>query len=789
MMNKSIYIFTILFTLFSNAFAQRGGTIQGTVTSADGKPVEAVTIGLANTTRGTLTNEKGHFTISKVKPGNYTIKVSAVGLTPAEKTVTVTAGATTSVNFMLSENASQLGEVAILGNHKKYKVDQPSPSLRLNEPLLQVPQNIQVVTNDQIKDQQIFNMLEGVSRNVSGVVMQEHWGNYAPVYGRGDRLSPFRNGFNIEAPWGPLNEDMAFVDRIEFVKGPAAFMLANGNPSGFYNVVTKKPTGVNRQSVEFTAGSFNTYRASADLDGTFTQDGKLQYRLNLVGQLSKSFRPYDFTNKFGVDPVLRYKFDDKNTLTAEYTYQYQRMNAFGTAYLFSTDGYKTLPRDFTNAPSNSPSTAINDHSAFLTYEHKFSDKWTATVQGAYFYYKQNGYSYWIDSILRNGNAYRSLGLWDAVNKNKFGQAFVSGEVKTGPIVHRILGGIDLGDKHYLADFNQSRSLDANKPFNIYNPNNGPAAWAPFDETTPLKIRANGTDYWQTYQSGYVQDELGFFNQKLRLTLAGRFTHAVTNNPYSGRAMNRKFTPRFGLSYSIDDATSIYGVYDQAFIPQMGRVRGGGTPDPITGNNIEGGIKRDWFNGKWSTSVSVYQIIKNNQLIADPDNPTSGLQIALGQTKVNGVEFDARGEITNGLNLMVNYAYTNPRITKNEALPSAIGSPIPGFAKHVTNAWLTYRLQRGELKGLGFSAGYQWQLTRYPWSLSTRQTDVPNYFRVDAGASYIYKKYSLALNVNNLLNAYLFSGGHNDYYSPQGATVYTWQAEAPRNVRVTVGYRF
>ena len=42
---------------------------------------------------------------------------------------------------------------------------------------------------------------------------------------------------------GPLTEDMSMVERIEFVKGPAGFMLANGDPSGFYNVVTKKPSG------------------------------------------------------------------------------------------------------------------------------------------------------------------------------------------------------------------------------------------------------------------------------------------------------------------------------------------------------------------------------------------------------------------------------------------------------------------------------------------------------------------------------------------------------------------
>ena len=791
--------FTILFFLtvifaFYKAHATdtdpARGTVKGKVLTQDGKPAENVTVALMNTNFGTTTDEDGDFSL-KAPQGKYTLVVRYIGHKSEEAAVEIIAGKMVTVNFTLTENANQLQEVAISGRKQKYKIDDPSPSLRLNEPLIDVPQNIQEVSSEQIKDQQIFNMLEGVSRNVSGLTMQEHWGNYARIDARGDRIASFRNGMNIEATWGPLTEDMAFVDRIEFVKGPAGFMLANGNPSGFYNVVTKKPTGNTSEAFSFTTGSFDTYRATADFDGNITKDGKLQYRLNLVGQLEGSWRPYDFTNRVGIAPVLRYKIDDKNTVTAEYTYQYQRMNAFGTAYLFSTQGYATLPRDFTNAPSNTPSSNIYDQSAFLTYEHKFSDKWKVTAQGAYFYYKQKAYTYWIDSIKNNGDIDRNLGYWDAINKNKFAQAFVNGEVGMGFIKHRILGGVDIGDKYYIPDYNQSGSLDPVTPFNIYSPNNGPVTLPVFDTKTPLSVRGKDFVSTEKYQSFYVQDELGFFNQKLRLTLAGRFTHATTTDPYAGSTNDRKFTPRFGLSYSVDSVTSVYAVVDQSFLPQNGNIFGGGKVKPVTGNNLEGGIKRDWFDGKWSTSLSVYRILKNNQLVADPDNhgdPAASYVIQLGQTKTTGVEFDARGEIVRGLTLMANYAYTDSKISKDTD-PDNVGAPVPGFAKHVTNTWLTYTIQRGDLKGLGFSTGYQWQLDRFPWSLDTRTTDLPNYFRLDAGANYQVKKISLALTVNNVLDKYLYSGGHENYLSSTGATVYSWQAEAPRNFRLSIGYKF
>ena len=82
---------------------------------------------------------------------------------------------------------------------------------------------------------------------------------------RGFKLPAFRNGMNVELPWGPLSEDMSMVERIEFVKGPSGFMMSAGEPGGFYNVVTKKPTRNKIRELSFTTGSYNTYRGTIDL--------------------------------------------------------------------------------------------------------------------------------------------------------------------------------------------------------------------------------------------------------------------------------------------------------------------------------------------------------------------------------------------------------------------------------------------------------------------------------------------------------------------------------------------
>src|SRR6185312_12461052 len=202
------------------------------------------------------------------------------------KQITVIAGKSLEVAFTLNENAQRLKEVVVSGAPRKYKIDQPSNSLRLDEPLLEVAQNIQVVTSGTLADQQVISMSDNLIRNVSGAVKMEHWGDlYANISMRGSQIQAFRNGFNVVASyWGPLTEDMSFVDHIEFVKGPAGFMLGNGDPAGLYNLVTKKPTGQTKGEFSFTTGSYGLYRSTLDLDGKLSKDGKLLYRLNLSAQ-------------------------------------------------------------------------------------------------------------------------------------------------------------------------------------------------------------------------------------------------------------------------------------------------------------------------------------------------------------------------------------------------------------------------------------------------------------------------------------------------------------------------
>lgn len=792
-----LFVACVHLTTFAKADEKNTGILKGTVSTDNNKAAVGAVAQIKVLKKTALIDNDGVFSFNSISVGNYTVQVSLTGFQTVSKNVVIENGKTTTVDITLNIANNNLGEFVISDSKNRYKRDKVSTSLRLNTPLKEIPQNIQVISGAALADQQVISMSDGVLRNVSGASRLEHWGDmYTRVNMRGSRIPAFRNGVNISSSWGPLTEDMSFVDHIEVVKGPAGFMLANGDPAGLYNVVTKKPTGEGfNGEVGFTLGSFDLYRTTLDLDGNFDKSGKVMYRLNLMGQTKGSFRMNEYNDRYSIAPVVAFKLDDRTVLTLEYTLQHAKMSNVGSYYLFSKEGYgEDIDQSVSLMHAGIEPTVIDDHSVFVNLQHQINDDWKVTAQAAYFSYQQQGSSMWPTAVLPNDRIIRNVSVWDAAAEMRSGQVYLNGNAKTGSINHRVLAGIDVGTKEYWADWGQVHDLDDSATaFDLNDPSYAtlPANGFPdFDRTQPVKQRAGitSTTINQSYAGLYLQDELGFFDNKLRLTLSGRFTY-VSQASYGGEAIEANhITPRVGLSYSVDKNTTVYALYDQAFTPQSGVLRNGDGIKPLTGNNTEVGVKRDWFDGKWNSTVSVYRITKNNELTSDPMNAVGEqYSIVLGEKVAEGVEVDIKGQLARGLDLVMNYAYTDSRVTEVADGITAINvaDKIAGFAKHTANAWISYRVMNGALKGAGISLGASYMADRTTWTWGAPgQQPLPNYFRLDGGLFWQRGKVRLAANVFNILDDYLYSGsyyGYGDYYY--------WQAEAPINGRFSISYKF
>lgn len=783
---KSFSLSFILLLIPAVIFAQNG-VLKGRVTDSQGQPLSGISISLEGTNQATETSATGVFFI-KDKPGNYKLAFQASGHQSRVLQVQILKNDTIDLsNIRLNKKKNQLNEITINGARYNYKTDHLSNSLKLITPLESVPQNIQVITASVLADRQIISTKDGIISNVSGATRLEHWDNYTRINMRGTRASEFRNGFNVTSNWGPLTADMSMVDRIEFVKGPAGFMMSNGEPGGMFNIVTKKPTGVTKGSIDMTFGSFDLYRAALDLDGHFDKKNRLQYRLDLMGQTQNSFQNYKFDKRYTIHPVLKYIINKHTDVTLEYALQHAALSNLGSSYLFSANGYGDLPTDMNLLGPDMAPTKIDDQNLFVYLNHYFNEHWKLSVHAAYLNSRQIGSSAWPGSLDSAGNMIRNISLFDALNESRFGQAFLNGKVQTGTVKHQLLFGIDMGNKQNTYDWSQSHALDTKEhPFNIYHPDYGTPAngYPDFDRSKPLSERANASRIDQSYSGIYLQDELGFWKDKIRLTIAGRFTY-VKQATYGTVYSTSKVTPRLGLSVSVAPNVAVYALFDQSFIPQSGLLRGNQLPQPETGNNYEIGVKKSWFGNRLQSTLSAYNIYKNGLLVSDPDttqNADHRYSLQLGQARTNGVELDIRGEIAPGLHIIANYAYTNSEITK-DIDEAKVGTPLPGFAKQIINGWVTYQIREGGFHGLGFSVGATYRADRSTWGWAAKgQKPLPDYFRMDAGLSYRFQQLKVNLAVNNLLNAYLYEG------APYG-NFYYWQMEAPRNFRLGFSYDF
>jgi len=78
--------------------------------------------------------------------------------------------------------------------------------------------------------------------------------------------------------------------------------------------------------------------------------------------------------------------------------------------------------------------------------------------------------------------------------------------------------------------------------------------------------------------------------------------------------------------------------------------------------------------------------------------------------------------------MANYALTEAKITKVAHGTTTYKEGDIGYAKHTTNAWLSYELQNGVVKGLGISGGFTWLKDRYTaWEIKGQM--LPDYFKL------------------------------------------------------------
>jgi iron complex outermembrane recepter protein len=764
------------------------GLLTGQVRTASGKPAEFANVALRGTRFGTTTDANGRFSL-RVPPGQHTLQVSMVGLATQEQPVLIEANQTQTVELTLAETTQQLeAAVVVAHNAQTYVSKLPSASLRLNAPLIEVPQNIAVVTKQAIKDFGITGTAE-MARMTSGIVKRYGGANDFSFNIRGTDATNnvFRNG--VGSYWWNQQADAFMLERVEFVKGPAGFMIGNSEPSGLINEVTKQADGQRVREVEVGYGSWNLLRGGIDIGDKFSPTSRFSYRLVAGGQRTDAFYDFYRASRTYLLPSVRYTYP-KGHVQAELIRMDGHVQADNSSNISFDGRTALLPLTFNATDPNAVrGIETDDQYLRLSHTHQLGRGWQLRTQLADVRGQYRGEAMYVSQpSMAFDTLFREVYGMNWRNSLRAAQSFVDGSFQTGPKVkHSILAGLDYGRTRVVSawgDYNPD-GWGTQFPLVVRNPVYN------LTREASANITLNPADDWGTeWTALYVQDHIKLYD-KLIVTLASRLSHTKSWASYDSTTVyDNKLTPRFGLTYLMGRNTSIYALFDETFLPQTGRKEDQTNARPLTGTNIELGMKAQLLGQRLFWNASLFRTVKNNVLV---QNPQTQLYVERGQITSQGFETDLTGNLSNNIVVNLNYTFTDARVTQ-DADSAIIGFRNYAVARHAGNAMIRYKFLAGRLAGVSVGAGAQLMGHRSAvWAGFTDPNDkdkaAPAYTIFDLNAAWERGRFSIRANVFNLLNRQFMDSAWWNSATDTQPGFFTYAPSQPINFRIQTAVRF
>ncbi|MBD2561568.1 MULTISPECIES: TonB-dependent siderophore receptor [Nostoc] len=640
-------------------------------------------------------------------------------------------------------------ELVVTAEQDGYRVPNTLSATRTDTPLRDIPQSIQVIPQQVIKDQQATRLTD-VLKNAPGVVV----GSRSPR----DPLNVIKiRGFDAfgETLLNGIQDrsisNIGFgsnIERVEVLKGPASVLFGQGGLGGKVNLVTKQPLSDPFYSVETSVGNYNTYSGAIDLSGPLNDSKTVLYRLNASARTNESFVDFFDQQQYLIAPTLSWQISDRTKLTLEASYSLAE-----GPYDFGIPAQgSVLPNPNGRIPRNrsvsEPNLNDASNSAFrigYNFEHRFSDNWQArsVFQTSLFRLRRNlVFSYGLQDDLRTLE--RGVEDFD-YDENVYNlDNYVVGKFATGSIKHELVAGFNLS----RTDTNSDALFNDTTPLDVFNPVYGTATEASVPDFN-IKNRAQQLGF-------YLQDQITLA-ENFKLLLGGRFDIAnqeakdliAQTNDFK---QTEAFSPRLGIVYQPIKPISLYASYSRSF-NQAVDLFGPALPEPERGTQYEIGVKAD-LTDRLATTLAFYDLTRTNLSTTDPNNPQRTIQV--GEQRSRGIEFDISGEILPGWNIIAGYAYTDAEITRDNTLP--VGNQLNNVPRHALNLWTTYEIQSGSLKGLGFGLGAFYYGDRQANLANT--AELPSYVRTDAAIYYKRDNYRAAINIKNLFDTDYFVSAQN-----------------------------
>lgn len=664
-----------------------------------------------------------------------------------------------------------------------YITNSVTSATKTNTPLINVPQQVTVLTKDFIKDQ-AFTSIGEATRYVPGVIYHQGESHRDDLVIRGQRSNAdfFTNGIRDDVQYF---RDFYNLQRLEVLKGPNAMIFGRGGGGGVVNRVLKEADGTPIREVTFGGNSYPGARVTTDI-GQAVNDN-WAFRLNAMYENTQSYRDYVSLDRWAINPTVTFAPNDTTTVKLSYEHLHDRRTVDRGIPSQQRPGgalpqypYPTSPSTYFGNPNLSYGLADVDIGNAVI-EHDFENGLTvknATQVANYDKFYQNVYPGGpvnVAGTSMNLSAYNN----ETDRTNLFNQTDFTYKFGTGPVRHTLVVGGEVGRQTGLS-FRQDGFFPGNATTFAVDPRN-PTTFVPvtFRNTAG---NANNT-YKLDLGAVYVQDQIEI-TRYLQIIGGLRFDHfdlASTDRRTAittGR-VDDLVSPRLGVILKPVENVSVYGSYSVSYLPGAGDQFSTLTSTPTTTatvllvpekfENREVGVKWDIFP-RLQFQTAVYDLDRTNTRFQDPNR--AGI-FQTGSSNTKGFEASLAGYVTDAWQVTGGYAYTDARITSDTSGTIVKGNRVGLVPFNTFSLWNRYQFNPVWAAGVGII-----HYTNF-FASSDDTVQLPEFTRVDAAIFFrLNEMWRAQLNIENVFDRrYIATADGNNNITPGSPRVFRLSATA------------
>ncbi|WP_347302777.1 TonB-dependent siderophore receptor [Croceibacterium sp. TMG7-5b_MA50] len=685
------------------------------------------------------------------------------------------------------------GEIIVTGGYTIADAIDTATGLGLT--IRETPQSVSIITAQRIRDQNLVSIADVVD-NAVGVTSETIDDVRNNFYARGFQITNYQID-SVPMAWtlaggaGETNIDVSIYDRVEIVRGATGLMTGAGEPSASINMVRKQANSIDWTGyADVQYGSWDTVRATADIGGAISADGRVRFRGVARYEQGENFIDVYENEKTVLYGTVEADLTPATEVRAGYSHQIHRPSgvAWGALPTYDSDGNFL---DFDRSQTTSaPWTHWNSDNSnlFISAEHDFGNGWRAQVHYNFVRNQQQAtllyFSGFVDPDTGTiGSAYPYKDVGDNRQSSFNGQ--VNGLVNLFGRDHEIVvGGLHsnlVRDTYTFAPVAGYQATDY--PFIGYE---GEYPDPGFTDDTTLRVDERVK---QTGVYGAVRLNV---SDRLKLIGGGRVAsweqRGINYDVPSDFGDDGVFIPYAGALFDLTPNHRLYASYTEIFQPQRELDRNFVQIDPLQGASYEVGLKSAFFNEALQTTIALFRIEQDNvpinSQVAPPSVP-GGLPRTtweVGEGVVSkGFEIEATGEIVPGWNINAGFSL----FEAEDADGTDVLTDQPRQLLKLFTTWTP----DGGMSPLTIGGGVNYRSRAYQdgsltlpgGSVITPRFEQGSYALVNLMARYrVTDQLQVQANIENLLD--------EEYYSQIGFfSQYRWGT--PRNVMVGASYVF